>query len=62
MHKDVLIRAEYFKKALCGEFRESEAQAISLPEEDPAVFHFLIAFLYEGRYQSIKSVASVLGK
>lgn len=57
-----MIKAEYFKKALCGEFRESGAQAISLPEEDPAIFHFLVAFLYEGRYQSIKSVASVLGK
>ncbi|RYP56540.1 hypothetical protein DL771_011859 [Monosporascus sp. 5C6A] len=56
----VLLKAEYFRKALCGEFRESEAQAIDLPEEDPAIFHFVVAFLYEERYVPIVPVASVL--
>ncbi|RYP34975.1 hypothetical protein DL767_004052 [Monosporascus sp. MG133] len=56
----VLLKAEYFRKALCGGFRESEAQAIDLPEEDPAIFHFVVAFLYEERYVPILPVASVL--
>ena len=60
MHKDVLLKAEYFRKALCGEFRESEAQAIELPEEDPAIFHFIVAFLYEDKYVPIRAAATVL--
>ncbi|RYP93497.1 hypothetical protein DL770_000381 [Monosporascus sp. CRB-9-2] len=60
VHRSVLLKAEYFRKALCGEFRESEAQAIDLPEEDPAIFHFVVAFLYEERYVPIVPVASVL--
>lgn len=60
MHKHVLIKAEFFKKALCGEFRESEAQAIELPEEDPAIFHFVVAFLYENKYVPIQAAATVL--
>ncbi|RYP23322.1 hypothetical protein DL765_001231 [Monosporascus sp. GIB2] len=60
VHRSVLLKAEYFRKALCGEFRESEAQAIDLPEEDPAIFHFVVAFLYEERYVPILPVASVL--
>lgn len=60
MHKHILTKAEYFKKALCGDFRESETQSIDLPEENPSIFHFLIAYLYEGRYDPIKPVASAL--
>ncbi|KXX77547.1 hypothetical protein MMYC01_207029 [Madurella mycetomatis] len=60
VHKNVLLKSEYFEKALCGEFRESDTQSIDLPEEDPAIFHFLVAYLYEGRYDPIKPVASVL--
>lgn len=37
-------------------------QQIDLPEEDPALFHFLVAFLYEKRFEPIAPVASVLGK
>lgn len=39
---------------------ESEAQEMCLPEEDPAIFHFVIAFLYEGRYSPIKPIANAL--
>ncbi|KAK3898148.1 hypothetical protein C8A05DRAFT_38274 [Staphylotrichum tortipilum] len=60
VHKHVLLKSEYFEKALCGDFQESETQSIDLPEEDPAIFHFLIAYLYEGRYEPIKPAASVL--
>ncbi|KAI1208799.1 uncharacterized protein F4807DRAFT_134326 [Annulohypoxylon truncatum] len=60
VHKSVLIKAEFFKKALCGEFMESEAQAMELPEEDPAIFHFVVAFLYENKYVPIKAASTVL--
>lgn len=36
-------------------------QSISLPEEDPAIFHFIVAFLYEDKYVPIKPIASALG-
>lgn len=62
MHKHILLKSEYFERALCGEFRESDTQSIDLPEEDPAIFHFLVAYLYEGKYEPIKPAASVLGK
>ncbi|KAI4601493.1 hypothetical protein KJ359_011622 [Pestalotiopsis sp. 9143b] len=41
----VLTKTEYFVKALCGSFKEAATQSISLPEEDPAIFHFVVAFL-----------------
>lgn len=61
VHRSVLLKAEYFRKALCGGFREAEAQAIELPEEDPAIFHFVVAFLYEDKYVPLLPVADVLG-
>ncbi|KAK4132447.1 hypothetical protein BT67DRAFT_385146, partial [Trichocladium antarcticum] len=60
VHKPILLQSEYFETALCGDFRESDAQAIHLPEENPAIFHFLVAYLYEGRYEPIRPIASVL--
>ncbi|KAK4244808.1 hypothetical protein C7999DRAFT_16971 [Corynascus novoguineensis] len=60
VHKHVLLKSEYFQKALCGEFRESGTQSIDLPEENPAIFHFLVAYLYEGKYEPIRPAASVL--
>lgn len=60
VHRDILTKSEYFRKALDGEFREAEDQAIDLPEEDPAIFSFVVAFLYEGTYVPIKAAASVL--
>ncbi|KAI5862178.1 hypothetical protein GGS23DRAFT_597796 [Durotheca rogersii] len=60
VHKSVLLKAEFFRKALCGGFRESDAQAIDLPEEDPAIFHFIVAFLYENKYVPIRAAATVL--
>jgi hypothetical protein len=62
VHRDILTKSEYFRKALDGEFREAEDQAIDLPEEDPAIFSFVVAFLYEGTYVPIKTAASVLGE
>lgn len=62
MHKHILLKSDYFERALCGEFSESDTQSIDLPEEDPAIFHFLVAYLYEGKYEPIKPAASVLSK
>ncbi|KAF6842349.1 DEAD/DEAH box helicase [Colletotrichum musicola] len=61
VHRDILVTTEYFRKALCGDFREAEAQSIDFPEEDPAVFHFLVAFLYQRSFVPIKPAASALG-
>ena len=60
VHKSILIRESWFEKALCGNFRESETEIIELPDEDPSIFHFVVAFLYERRYQPIRPIASVL--
>ncbi|OBS18069.1 hypothetical protein FPOA_09797 [Fusarium poae] len=60
VHKDILLQAGWFQKALCGNFREASEQIIDLPEEDPAIFHFLVAFLYEGTFEPIRPAASVL--
>jgi hypothetical protein len=62
VHRDILTKSEYFRKALDGEFREAEDQAIDLPEEDPAIFSFVVAFLYEEKYIPIKAIATVLGE
>ncbi|ROV99898.1 hypothetical protein VMCG_06243 [Cytospora schulzeri] len=60
VHKSVLLKAEWFRKALLGEFLEAEAQSLDLPEEDPGIFHFLIAYLYEERYVPTKPLSTVL--
>ncbi|KAK3941566.1 hypothetical protein QBC46DRAFT_100806 [Diplogelasinospora grovesii] len=60
VHKPILLKSVYFEKALCGDFVESSTQSIDLPEENPAIFHFLVAYLYEGKYVPIKPIASVL--
>ncbi|KAG7114594.1 hypothetical protein HYQ45_016541 [Verticillium longisporum] len=60
VHKDVLLTSEYFRKALCGSFREADAQSMDLPQEDPAIFHFVVAFLYQQTFVPIQAVASVL--
>lgn len=55
------MKSEWFKTVLSTNFKEKEEQAVDLPEEDPGIFHFIIAFLYEERYAPIRPVASVLG-
>ncbi len=61
IHRDILMKSEYFRKALGGSFQEAEKQAIDLPEEDVAIFSFVVAFMYEGSYQPIKPIADALG-
>jgi hypothetical protein len=62
VHKDILTKSEYFRKALDGEFREAGDQAIDLPEEDPDIFSFVIAYLYEEKFVPIKPMAMALGE
>ncbi|RFU29666.1 hypothetical protein B7463_g6659, partial [Scytalidium lignicola] len=60
VHRDILTKSEYFRKALDGEFREAEDQAVDLPEENPAIFSFVVAFLYEEKFVPIKPIATAL--
>lgn len=53
-------KSEYFRRALDGRFQEAENQAIDLPEEDPSIFSFVVAYLYEEKFVPIKPIASVL--
>lgn len=62
VHRDVLIRSKWFEKALCGNFKEADDQVIDLPEEEPGIFHFVVAFLYEARFEPIQPITSVLRK
>lgn len=39
---------------------EAVAQSLDLPEEDPAIFHFIIAYLYEDRYVPTKPLSAAL--
>lgn len=54
------MRAEWFRKALDGGFQESHSQSLELPEEEPGIFHFIVAYLYENRYVPTKPLSSVL--
>lgn len=56
------MKSEYFRKALDGEFKEASEQAIDLPEEDPSLFSFVVAYLYEEKFVPIKTISTVLGK
>lgn len=60
VHRDILTKSEYFRRALDGEFKEAAAQAIDLPEEDPTLFEFVIAFLYESKYNPLRPVAEII--
>lgn len=60
VHRAVLLKSEWFRKALCGGFMEATSQMLNLPEEDPAIFHFLVAYLYENTYVPTKTLSTVL--
>ncbi len=62
VHRDILLKSEYFRKALDGEFKEAAEGAIDLIEEDPTIFSFVVAYLYEEKFVPIKPIASVLGE
>lgn len=56
------MKSEFFRKALDGEFKEACQQAVDLPEEDPDIFSFVVAYLYEERFVPLKSLGSVLSE
>lgn len=60
IHKNVIVKSRFFDRALCGNFKEASEQSIDLPEEDPSIFHFVVAFLYEGTYNPIRPIADLL--
>lgn len=60
VHKNVLLKSEWFRKALCGGFLETSTQSFNLPEEEPSIFHFIIAYLYEERYTPTQPLSTVL--
>lgn len=62
VHKDILTKSEFFRNALDGRFREADEQAVDLPEEDPALFSFVVAYLYEGKFSPIKPAVDALGE
>ena len=45
-----------------GEFQEAKDQAVYLHEEQPHLFSFVVAYLYEEKYVPIKPSATVLGE
>jgi len=61
VHKAILRKSEYFRKALDGGFREAGDQAIDLPEEDPDIFSFVVAYLYEEKFSPIRALSTALG-
>lgn len=57
-----MCKSEYFRRALDGEFKEAGDQAIDLPEENPDIFSFVVAYLYEERFSPIKTMSTVLSR
>ncbi|EPE26165.1 POZ [Glarea lozoyensis ATCC 20868] len=50
VHKHSLLKFPYFNGALRpGAFMEGKDEKMNFPEEDPAVFHRLVEFIYEGK-------------
>ena len=47
VHKDLVIsRSRFFFNALRGNWKEAEENAITFPEDDPAVFGLYVQLLY----------------
>jgi hypothetical protein len=61
VHRAILLKTEYFRRALEGDFREAATQTIDLPEEQPSLFSFIVAFLYENKYVPVKAASEALG-
>jgi len=49
-HEDVLSLSPFFSAALRGQFLESHAKRINLPEEIPEIFSSVLEYLYKGDY------------
>lgn len=49
-HEDVLSLSPFFTAALKGQFYESSAKRVALPDDDPQIFSCILEYLYKGDY------------
>ncbi|KAI9762726.1 MAG: hypothetical protein M1835_007986 [Candelina submexicana] len=49
-HEDILVISPFFAAACRGQFMESHAKRINLPEEQPEIFSSVLEYLYKGDY------------
>ncbi|KAL8716368.1 MAG: hypothetical protein Q9220_000275 [cf. Caloplaca sp. 1 TL-2023] len=49
-HEDILSFSPFFAAALKGQFYESTAKRVALPDEDPQIFSCILEYLYKGDY------------
>ncbi|KAI0383812.1 hypothetical protein F5Y04DRAFT_278438 [Hypomontagnella monticulosa] len=59
VHLDILLRAEFFRRRLDGRFLEAIVGGLRLHEDKPAVFFFVVAWLYEKTYMPFRRTATV---
>ncbi|KAE9368358.1 hypothetical protein N431DRAFT_57055 [Stipitochalara longipes BDJ] len=49
-HEDILCISPFFQAACRGQFMESAAKRITLPDEEPEIFSSVLEYLYKGDY------------
>lgn len=49
-HEEVLCNSSFFQAACRGQFLESHAKRINLPDESPEILSSVLEFLYKGDY------------
>lgn len=49
-HEDILCRSHFFQAACRGQFLESNAKRINMPEESPEILSSVLEFLYKSDY------------
>ncbi|KAL8650750.1 MAG: hypothetical protein Q9226_005008 [Calogaya cf. arnoldii] len=49
VHKRLVCQFPFFEAAFKGNFQESAAGTLKLPEHDPAIFRFFVYWLYTGK-------------
>ena len=55
------MKYDSFSAAIDGKFREAVEGVLELPEEDPDIFSFVVAWLYEEKFVPIRSLEMALG-
>ncbi|CZR50892.1 uncharacterized protein PAC_00766 [Phialocephala subalpina] len=60
VHKAILMKYDSFSAAIDGKFREAVEGVLELPEEDPDIFSFVVAWLYEEKFVPIRSLEMAL--
>ena len=49
-HEDILCRSSFFQTACRGQFFESHAKKIALPDESPEILSCVLEYLYKSDY------------